>query len=143
MPATFTGWPPGMRIIARRERLHPGAQLRLTDHEGLAHHHVRHQHPWRTTGRPGGPPPAAGPSRGPHPRAQRHWADQLACQAFAKNQIWLEPVQLAAELLTWTQLLAWHDKPARTWEPKRLRLQLLTVAGRIITTDHKRLAAMT
>lgn len=34
MPATFTGWPPGMRVIARRERPHPGAQLRITDHEG-------------------------------------------------------------------------------------------------------------
>lgn len=31
---TLTGWPKGMRIIARRERPHPGAQLRLTDHEG-------------------------------------------------------------------------------------------------------------
>jgi len=27
-------WPPGMRVIARRERPHPGAQLRVTDHDG-------------------------------------------------------------------------------------------------------------
>ena len=27
----------------------------------------------------------------------------LPLQAFTKNQIWLELVQLAAELLTWTQ----------------------------------------
>src|SRR4029079_9651387 len=27
-------WPAGTRIIARRERPHPGAQLRLTDHNG-------------------------------------------------------------------------------------------------------------
>lgn len=27
-------WPHGMRVIARRERPHPGAQLRLTDHNG-------------------------------------------------------------------------------------------------------------
>jgi hypothetical protein len=27
-------WPKGMRVIARRERPHPGAQLRLTDHNG-------------------------------------------------------------------------------------------------------------
>jgi hypothetical protein len=27
-------WPAGMRVIARRERPHPGAQLRLTDHNG-------------------------------------------------------------------------------------------------------------
>jgi Transposase DDE domain group 1 len=28
------GWPPGMRVIARKERPHPGAQLRLTDVDG-------------------------------------------------------------------------------------------------------------
>lgn len=27
-------WPDGMPVIARRERPHPGAQLRLTDHDG-------------------------------------------------------------------------------------------------------------
>ena len=35
----------------------------------------------------------------------------LPLQAFAKNEIWLELVQLAAELLTWTQLLAWPEHP--------------------------------
>ncbi|MGF6889179.1 hypothetical protein ABIA39_008535 [Nocardia sp. GAS34] len=30
-----TGWPPGMRVIARKERPHPGAQLRFTDRDGL------------------------------------------------------------------------------------------------------------
>jgi hypothetical protein len=37
-PTTRTGtaadWPTTMRVIARRERPHPGAQLRLTDHNG-------------------------------------------------------------------------------------------------------------
>ena len=56
-----------------------------------------------------------------------------------KNQIWLELAQLAAELLTWTQLLAWPDQAARTWEPKRLRLRLLAVAGRLITTGRRRI----
>ena len=40
-------------------------------------------------------------------------ATNLPLQAFDKNQIWLELAQLASELLTWTQLLAWHDHPAR------------------------------
>ena len=31
---TAHGWPAGMRIIARRERPHLGAQLRLTDVDG-------------------------------------------------------------------------------------------------------------
>jgi hypothetical protein len=31
----LNGWPPGMRVIARKERPHPGAQLRITDADGL------------------------------------------------------------------------------------------------------------
>ena len=139
LPATFTGWPPGMRVIARRERPHPGAQLRLTDPDG-----------WRIT-------MFATNTRGPRlaslelrHRLRARAEDRirglkdtgmtnLPLQAFTKNQIWLELVQLAAELLTWTQLLAWHDQPARTWEPKRLRLRLLAVAGRIISTGRRRI----
>jgi len=139
LPATFPGWPPGMRIIARPERPHPGAQLRITDHEG-----------WRIT-------MFATNTRGPRladlelrHRLRARAEDRirglkdtgmtnLPLQAFAKNEIWLELVQLAAELLTWTQLLAWPDQPARTWEPQRLRLRLLAVAARIITTGRRRI----
>jgi hypothetical protein len=31
----LTDWPPGMRVIVRKERPHPGAQLRFTDRNGL------------------------------------------------------------------------------------------------------------
>jgi hypothetical protein len=49
--ADLSAWPPGTRLILRKERLHPGAQLRLTDH-GHAPDRAAHQHPsWRT------PPP--------------------------------------------------------------------------------------
>ena len=30
----FSGWPPGMRLIVRKERPHTGAQLRITDLDG-------------------------------------------------------------------------------------------------------------
>ena len=30
----LTGWPAGSRVIVRRERPHPGAQLSFTDHDG-------------------------------------------------------------------------------------------------------------
>jgi len=42
------------------------------------------------------------------------------------------PVRLA-----WTQLLAWGDQPARLREPKRMRLRLFAVAGRVITTGRR------
>jgi Transposase DDE domain group 1 len=42
-----------------------------------------------------------------------------------------ELVAMACELLAWMQLLA-LDRPARAWEPKRLRLRLFSAAGRIV-----------
>jgi hypothetical protein len=61
----------------------------------------------------------------------------LPFHGFAQNQIWLEIIALAADLLAWTQTLAWHDHPARRWEPKRLRFRLLAVAGRILRSGRR------
>jgi hypothetical protein len=105
-PARFgpQHWPAGMRVIARRERPHPGAQLRLTDHDGwritcfatntrgpgwtLAALEVRHRHRARAEDR----------IRGLKDTGMRN----LPYHGFAHNQIWLEIVALAAELLAWT-----------------------------------------
>jgi Transposase DDE domain group 1 len=139
MPPTLTGWPPGMRIIARRERPHPGAQLHITDDDGwritvfatntvggrIADLEVRHRLRARAEDRIRG--------------LKDTGMTNLPLQAFTKNQIWLELACLAYELLTWTQLLAFHDQPARTWEPKRLRLRLLAVAAHLITTGRRRI----
>ncbi|MGH3555425.1 MAG: IS1380 family transposase, partial [Mycobacterium sp.] len=139
LPATFTGWPPRMRVIARRERPHPGAQLRITDADGwritlfatntvggrLADLELRHRLRARAEDRIRG--------------LKDTGLTNLPLQAFDKNQIWLELACLAYELLTWTQLLAWPDQPARRWEPKRLRLRLMTVAARLITTGRRRI----
>jgi hypothetical protein len=131
-------WPAGMRVIARRERPHPGAQLRLTDHDGwritcfatntkgwrLADLEVRHRQRARAEDR----------IRGLKDTGLRN----LPFHGFAQNQIWLEIVALAADLLTWTQTLALGDTPARRWEPKRLRLRILAVAGRVVRTGRRR-----
>jgi len=61
----------------------------------------------------------------------------LPLHEFTKNAIWLELVQLAAELLTWTQLLAFDNSIATFWEPKRLRLRVLHVAGRLLTSARR------
>jgi hypothetical protein len=102
LPATFTGWPPGMRVIARRERPHPGAQLRITDHEG-----------WRitvfATNTKGGRLADLEVTHRLRARAEDRirnlkdtGATNLPLHAFDKNQLWLELAQLAHELLTWT-----------------------------------------
>ena len=134
-PATGTArdWPPGMRVIARRERPHPGAQLRLTDHNG-----------WRitcfatNTRGPGWTLPALEVRHRQRARCEdriRALKDtglrNLPFHGFAHNRIWLEIVALAADLLAWTQTLAFDQhEPARRWEPKRLRFRILAVAGR-------------
>lgn len=56
----------------------------------------------------------------------------LSLLDFTQNQIWLEIVALACELLAWMQMLALHGTNARHYEPKRLRLRLLAVAGRLV-----------
>jgi hypothetical protein len=132
-------WPPGMRVIARRERPHPGAQLRLTDADG-----------WRitvfATNVKGG---RLADLEATH-RLRARAEDRIRClkdtglrnlplHDFAANQIWLELVALAGDLLAWTQHLALGDTPARTWEPKRLRLRLLNIAGRIVRSGRRKL----
>jgi hypothetical protein len=140
LPDTLHGWPTGMRVIARRERPHPGAQLRLTDHEGwritcfatntrgpgwtLAALEVRHRQRARAEDR----------IRGLKDTGLRN----LPFHGFTQNRIWLEIIALAADLLVWTQTLAWHDHPVRRWEPKRLRLRLLSVAGRVVRSGRRR-----
>ena len=138
---TTEHWPTGMRVIARRERPHPGAQLRLTDHNG-----------WRITC-------FATNTKGPgwtlaalelRHRQRARCEDRIRAlkdtglrnlpfNGYAQNRIWIEVVALAADLLAWTQTLAFDEhEPARRWEPKRLRFRLLTVAGRIIRTGRRR-----
>ena len=55
----------------------------------------------------------------------------LPLHGYAQNQIWCEIVALACELTAWMQMLALTG-PARRWKPKRLRLRLFSVAGRIV-----------
>ncbi|GED90798.1 hypothetical protein TNCT6_78830 [Streptomyces sp. 6-11-2] len=73
------GWPKGMRLIVRKERPHPGAQLRLTDADGMRLTCFATS----TSGRPAdrrarAPSPAAGPGRGPDPGRPGHRAAEPA-----------------------------------------------------------------
>ena len=49
---------------------------------------------------------------------------------FALNEVWLEIVMLAHDLIVWTQALALDGELAKA-EPKRLRYRLLHVAARL------------
>jgi hypothetical protein len=126
----LSSWPAGMRVIVRKERPHPGAQLRFTDIDGhrftafatdakkgqLADLELRHRRRARCEDRI-----RCAKDTGLH---------NLPLKGFAQNQLWCEIVALACELLAWTQMLALTGT-ARRWEPKRLRLRLFSVAGRL------------
>jgi hypothetical protein len=126
----LSAWPKGMRVIVRKERPHPGAQLRFTDIDGhrftafatstkggqLADLELRHRRRARCEDR----------IRAAKDTGLRN----LPLQGFTQNQIWCEIVAMACELLAWMQMLALNG-PARRWEPKRLRLRLFSAAGRI------------
>jgi hypothetical protein len=135
----LTGWPPGMRVIARKERPHPGAQLRITDADGL-----------RVTAF------ATDSTRGQLPalelrhRRRARAEDRIRCAKdtgltnlplhdFTQNQIWCAIVALACELTAWMQMLALTDSDARRWEPKRLRTRLFTVPATLVRTGRRRL----
>jgi hypothetical protein len=129
-------WPGKMRVIVRRERPHPGAQLRFTDVDGhrftcfatdtrrgqLADLELRHRRRARCEDR--------------IRCAKDTGLRNLPLKGFAQNQLWCEIVALACELLAWTQMLALAGT-ARRWEPKRLRLRLFSVAGRLASSGRR------
>jgi hypothetical protein len=127
----LSSWPAGMRVIIRKERPHPGAQLRITDIDG-------HRFTCFATSTKGGQLAVLEPRHRRRARCEdriRNAKDtglrNLPLKGFAQNQIWCEIVQLACELLAWMQMLALTGQ-ARRWEPKRLRLRIFAVAGRIV-----------
>jgi hypothetical protein len=129
-------WPAGMRVIVRKERPHPGAQLRFTDIDGhrftafatdarkgqLADLELRHRRRARCEDR--------------IRNAKDTGLRNLPLKGYAQNQVWCEIVALACELLAWMQMLAPTGK-ARRWEPKRLRPRIFAVAGRLVSSGRR------
>lgn len=133
----LTRWPKGMRVIARKERPHPGAQLRLTDVDGM-----------RVTAFATNTACGQLPDLELRHRRRARAEDRirickdtglanLPLHGFDANQIWCALVMLAAELTAWAQMLALGDHPARRWEPKKLRYRLFTVPAAIARTGRR------
>lgn len=131
------GRPQGTRLIVRKERPHPGAQSRITDADGLrltafatnttgipiAALELRHRQRARAEDR----------IRAARATGLRN----LPLHDTAQNQIWLEIVQIAPDLLAWMPMLALTGE-TRGWEPRRLRLRLFSAAAQIVTTARRR-----
>jgi hypothetical protein len=129
-------WPEGTRLICRRERAHPGAQLSFTDHDGhrftcfitdqhgrdIAALELRHRTRARVEDR--------------IRTANQTGLAKFPFHAFAHNEVWLELILIAQSLIAWTQSLVLDGELALA-EPKRLRFRLLHVAARLARSGRR------
>jgi hypothetical protein len=132
------GWPKAMRVFARRERPHPGAQLSLFETAGG----------WRYS-----------PWAANLPAETRGWRGQCACadaahrvharvedvirtgkdtglghfpsRDYQVNQPWLDAAMTGCILLAWLKLIALDGHLAKA-EPKTLRCRLLHATARLV-----------
>jgi len=125
----LTGWPEGTRVIVRRERPHPGAQLSFTDHDG-------HRFLATLTDLPGDAVEleclhrARANTEDRIRAAKQTGLDNLPFRDFELNAVWLEISLIAQDLIAWTQALA-LDGELAVCEPKTLRYRLLHTAARL------------
>jgi Transposase DDE domain group 1 len=135
LPTTmFPDYPSGTRIIVRRERPHPGAQLDL----------IEERDGWRYTCFATDTPIGQHAWLDARHRSHARVEDRIRCgkdtglgrmpsRQFAINQAWLACALTAIDLLAWTQTILLHDDPALAKaEPKKLRYRLLHVAARLV-----------
>ena len=124
-------WPAGMRVILRRERPHPGAQLSLLEEADgfryqafatnttsgqLAHLEARHRAHARVEDR--------------IKAAKDTGLARFPSREYPINQAWLAIVAVAADLTAWLRLLALTGDLAIV-EPKLLRFRMLHVPARL------------
>ena len=129
-------WPDGSRLILRKERPHPGAQLTFTDADGM-----------RITAflTDTGPGVVPGQLAGLELRHRQHARVEdrirqakatglrnLPCRAWNENAAWLQVVLMATDLIAWTKLIAFTDQPTLArCEIATFRYAVLHVAARI------------
>lgn len=132
----MSSWPTGTRLVLRKERPHPGAQLRFTDSDGLrvtafitdtghgvvpgqlAGLELRHRQHARVEDR----------IRGAKATGLRN----LPCHRAEANAAWLEIILAATDLVAWTKLIGFTEHPdLATCEIDTFRYRVLHVAARI------------
>jgi hypothetical protein len=135
----LSAYPQGTRMIVRRERPHPGAQLSVFDTvEGM-----RHQVFITDSPRPTCSLQLLELRHRAHARVEdriRTGKDsgfgRFPSRQFAINAAWLELALVGIDLLAWTRVLLLDSTHALA-EPKKLRYRLLHVAARIVRTARR------
>ena len=132
----LTAWPEHTRLVLRKERPHPGAQLTFTDHDGLrvtafitdtAHRvipgqlaglELRHREHARVEDR--------------IRQAKASGLRGFPCRDFQASTCWLEIVMAATDLVAWTKLIGFtHDPDTARCEIAAFRYRILHTAARL------------
>jgi hypothetical protein len=132
----LASWPEGSRLILRKERPHPGAQLTFADADGM-----------RITGFLTNTPArqVAGQAAGLELRHRQHARVEdrirqakatglrnLPCHGFTENAAWLEVILAATDLLAWTKLIGFPGQPdLASCEIAAFRYRVLHVAAKL------------
>jgi hypothetical protein len=134
-------WPEGMRVIVRRERPHPGAQLSLfEERDGWRYQAL-------VTNTKAGQLAFLEARHRAHARVEdriRHAKDtglgRFPSREFKINQAWLTLTAIAADLIAWTRLLACTGDAGilAACEPKALRYRFLHVPARLVHGARRR-----
>jgi hypothetical protein len=140
----LAGWPERMRVFARRERPHPGAQLSLFEAtDGWRYSLWVTNLPAATRGWRANPAYVDAAHR-VHARVEDGIRTGKTCgigrfpsHGFAFNSAWLAAALIAATLLAWLRLLALDGALARA-EPKTLRYRILHAAARLTRGGRRR-----
>jgi hypothetical protein len=143
-PAVMAKWPAGMRVIVRRERPHPGAQLSLfEERDGWRYQALV----TNTPDQPGVQLAFLEARHRAHARVEdriRHAKDsglgRFPSREFDINQTWLTLTMIAADLTAWTRLLGCVGDAAQLalCEPKALRYRFLHVPARLVHSARQR-----
>jgi hypothetical protein len=130
--ASLAGWPEDLRLICRRERPHPGAQLSLFD-TGAGFRHTCF-----VTNTLGPDIAALELRHRGHARVEdrvRCWKacglSNLPFDGFSRNQAWVLASVIAGSLLAWSQMVCF-DGPLAKAEPKTMRYRVLHVAAVLV-----------
>jgi Transposase DDE domain group 1 len=132
----LSAWPEGFRLILRKERPHPGAQLTFTDVDGhritafltdtgrgvIAHQiaglELRHRRHARVEDR--------------IRQAKASGLRNLPCRGQEENSAWLEAVLAAADLVCWAKLICFAHLPSLArCEIAAFRYRVLHVAAQL------------
>jgi hypothetical protein len=132
----LSAWPEGSRLICRRERAHPGAQLSLVDTDGWRHQCF-------LTDQAGDDIAELDRDHRAHAHVEQRIEDskalglaKLPFRSFAMNEAWMALVLAAQDIFAFAKALTLAGELAKA-KPQTLRYRLLHQAGRLARSGRR------